>query len=185
MGGGKITETFKIRGPNHSGRRKTQTRRNPAILKACAKVATIFARCPRSGEVRNLQAAPFAFRLLGGQRRKLRHELLDRFVPSDLFELARAARARTRERSLNAVRMIGHLQSGLSARAELALIDRVRRDSLRAFSPVPFSDRPSCPLRTTSASPCITRTSMPQPAGKACRCSASMSRCPELNPLPG
>src|SRR5277367_5541854 len=82
-------------------------------------------------------AFPGSFRL---PRRKLRDKLFDRFVPSNFFPLAGAAGAGALERSLDAVGMIGDLQCGVAARAELALTDRMRGISFDLFRQAHFQN---------------------------------------------
>lgn len=56
---------------------------------------------------------------------KLSDQFLDRLVPRDVGELSTATLARALARVREAVRMIGHLDRGLAARAQLALADRI------------------------------------------------------------
>src|SRR5271167_280283 len=68
--------------------------------------------------------------MVGLKRLQLKHQLLHSVVPTDFPELARASRARPFEGSLDAVGVVGDLQSRLTAWAELALVDGVVRVSL-------------------------------------------------------
>src|SRR6185436_8975381 len=63
----------------------------------------------------------------GRQLIQLAGQLLDRLVPRDVLELAAAALAGALARLADAIGVIGDLNRGLPARAELALADRIFR----------------------------------------------------------
>ena len=100
-----------------------------------------------------------------GQGVELRHELGDRGVPADRLERRRCrARPVRLQRLRDPVRMIGDLNRRLAARAQRALVDRMRRVALELLRQAHARRRPPGRCGPTSTSPCMTRTVVPQPA---------------------
>ena len=95
---------------------------------------------------------------------EMRGQLGERRVPGNFLEIAGAARATELERIRQAIRVVEDLETGLASRAELAAVNRMLGIALELFRQAHLDDAGLAIGRTTSASPCITRTSVPQPA---------------------
>ena len=71
------------------------------------------------------------------KRGKLRGQLLHRVVPAQFLECAGAALARALQRAAQAIGMVDHLKSGLTARAKLAAIHRMHGIAFELFRQAP------------------------------------------------